>query len=106
MVSAYAELRPLKVFQVSLFIQKRMADEGTNLMLTTQNIVALTPRLVLGKFEIYSPWAHYQVAGLTGGLGFQIGGFFLGSNSLLTGSLANSMQADVHMGVSFGVGKK
>lgn len=106
LVSLYGEFQPVKIFQVSLYVQKRMADEGTNLTLTSQNIVALTPRLVLGKFEIYSPWAHYQVAGLTGGLGLQIGGFFLGSNSILTGSLANSTQADVHMGFSFGMGTK
>lgn len=105
MISAYAELQPAKIFQVSLFVQKRMADEGTNFTLTSQNIIALTPRLVLGKFEIYSPWAHYQVAGLTGGLGLQLGGFFLGSNSILTGSLANSTQVDAHMGFSFGVGR-
>lgn len=106
LVSAYGELRPVDIFQVSLFVQKRMTDEGSNLNLTTQNIVALTPRLVLGKFEIYSPWTHYQVAGFTGGLGFQIGGFFLGSNSILTGSMENSTQADFHMGFSFGVGEK
>ena len=69
-------------------------------------MVVLTPRLVLGSFQIYSPWAHNQISGLTGGLGMQLGGFFIGSNALLTGTLANTMQADIHMGFSFGVGKK
>ncbi|WP_209330287.1 hypothetical protein [Lunatimonas salinarum] len=106
MVNIYGEIRPAKAFQASLFVQRRLSDEANNNVITAQNMIVLTPRLVLGSFQIYSPWAHSQVSGLTGGLGLQLGGFFIGSNAILTGTLANSMQADFHMGFSFGVGKK
>lgn len=106
LLNLYAEISPVRLFQASLFIQKRLSDESSNNLITSQNMVVLTPRLVLGKFQVYSPWAHNQVSGLTGGLGLQLGGFYIGSNALLTGTLANSMQADFHMGFSFGIGNK
>ncbi|MCC5938805.1 MAG: hypothetical protein JJU34_16110 [Lunatimonas sp.] len=106
LMNLYGEISPAKVFHASLFIQRRLSNEANNNVITAQNMIVLTPRLVLGSFQIYSPWAHNQVSGLTGGLGIQAGGFFIGSNALLTGTLANSMQADFHMGFSFGVGKK
>ncbi|EON75839.1 hypothetical protein ADIS_3730 [Lunatimonas lonarensis] len=104
LLNLYGEIQPAKVFQASLFIQRRLSNESNNNLITAQNMIVLTPRLVLGAFQLYSPWAHNQVSGLTGGLGLQIGGFFLGSNALLTGTMANSMQADVHIGFSFGIG--
>ncbi len=105
MVNAYAEYSPINLFHVSLFIQHRLSDERSNNLITQQNMVVVTPRLVLGKFEIYSPWSHYQVAGINGGFGLQFGGFFVGSHSIITGLLADTRQVDVHLGLSWGFGK-
>lgn len=106
LLTLYGEIRPVSLFQASVFMQRRLSDESIGTTITAQNVICVTPRLVLGTFQIYSPWAHYQVSGLTGGLGIQIGGFFIGSNGLITGTLSDSRHADFHMGFSFGVGKR
>src|SRR5690606_20842823 len=103
-ISAYTDAYISKMFQVSVFGQFRVADKTGNEQLVTRNVFAITPRLTLGFFEIYSHWANYEVSGLAGGLGLRLGGFFLGSQSLLTGLLADTKQADVHLGFSMGFG--
>jgi hypothetical protein len=105
-LSAYTDAYISKLFRVTVSGQFRLGDKNDSKQLVTQNVLAVTPRLVLGAFEIYSPWANYEVAGLTGGLGLRLGGFFLGSQSVLTGLLADTKQADVHVGFSMGFGKK
>ncbi|AEL27264.1 DUF5723 family protein [Cyclobacterium marinum] len=103
-LSAYVEFSPAKIFQVSLYGQKRVSNENNNFNLSSADLLVLTPRLVLGKFELYSPWMQHQVSGLTGGLGFQVGGFFVGSQSIITSVMKNNNRADVHMGFSLGFG--
>ncbi|WP_439481285.1 DUF5723 family protein [Cyclobacterium plantarum] len=105
LLAAYVEFSPVKQFQVSLYAQKRMANENGNQQLSGPDLLVLTPRLILGKLEIYSPWMQHQVAGLTGGFGLQYGGFFVGSHSLVTGLIADSNRADVHAGLSWGFGR-
>lgn len=105
-ISAYTDAFISENFQVSISGQFRIADKTGSEQLVTQNVFAVTPRLTLGIFEVYSPWAHYEVSGLTGGLGFRLGGFFLGSQSVLTGLLADTKQADVHLGFSMGFGHR
>lgn len=101
-LSAYAEWSPVKQFQVSLYAQKRIIDENLNTQLTSSDLLVLTPRLLLGKLEIYSPWMQHQVAGLMGGFGLQYGGFFIGSQSIITGLMAESNRIDAHLGMSWG----
>lgn len=103
-LSVYAEFSPAKIFQVSLYGQKRVSNENGNFNLSSADLLVLTPRLVLGKFELYSPWMQHQISGLTGGLGFQIGGFFVGSQSIITNVMNGNNRADVHMGLSLGFG--
>ena len=106
LLSAYTEIELSRIFQVSVFGQFRLYDREGNNQLTTQNVVAITPRLNLGLFEIYSPWANYDISGLAGGLGLRLGGFFVGSQSVLTGLMADTKQVDVHAGFSMGFGKR
>lgn len=105
MVSVYTDIKVSRIFQVSVFGQLRLSNLENNTHLINQNVFAITPRLILGAFEIYSPWGNYEVTGLTGGAGLRLGGFFVGSHSVLTGFLANSKQVDVHLGLSMGFGK-
>jgi hypothetical protein len=105
-LSAYTDVMITKNFQIGIYGQSRMSNQSENLTLSTQNVLALTPRFVFGLFEIYSPWAVYEVSGATGGLGLRLGGFFLGSQSVITGLLANTKQADFHIGFSMGFGGK
>ncbi|MCH7408691.1 DUF5723 family protein [Belliella sp. DSM 111904] len=104
-ISAYAEMHIIGVLHGSAFIQQRFGDVNSNQQLSSQNVLVLTPRVVLGKLEIYSPWTQTEISGFNGGLGLRYGGFFVGSNSLLTGFTADSKQADFHMGLSWGFGR-
>jgi hypothetical protein len=105
LIAAYGELKVTSKFYVSLYGQQNFGNNNKDNQIINQNLIVITPRLLLGNFEIYSPWVNYEVAGLTGGLGLRVGGFFIGSNSILTGLIADTNQLDVHLGISFGVGK-
>lgn len=93
-VSGYAEIQFLKNLYVSAYGQLRTGNIFSNETITAQNIFVITPRFILGDFEVYSPWSKVEVSGYAGGLGLRYGGFFLGSNSILTGL------NDFHFGLS------
>ena len=106
MLAVYTDVRVSRIFQVSIYGQHRLSNQRNNDQLTVQNVFSVTPRLTLGGFEIYSPWSNYEVSGLTGGAGIRLGGFFVGSQSVLTGFLSDTQQVDVHVGLSLGFGKR
>jgi hypothetical protein len=105
-LSAYTDMQVSRTFHVSVFVQNRLSNSEINTQLSTQNVLAITPRWTWGPFEIYSPWAYYEISGITGGAGLRLGGFFVGSQSVLTGVLANSKQVDAHVGFSLGFGPR
>lgn len=106
MLAVYTDLSVSRIFQVSIYAHHRLSNQSSNDQLTVQNVFSIVPRLTLGGFEIYSPWSNYEVSGLTGGAGLRFGGFFVGSQSVLTGFLSDTQQVDVHVGLSFGFGKR
>jgi len=106
LIAAYGELKVTPIFYLSLYGQQNFSDMNRNEQVVNQNLLVITPRLLLGNFEIYSPWVNYEVAGITGGLGLRVGGFFIGSNSVLTGLIADTNQIDVHFGFSVGFGNR
>lgn len=106
-LSAYTDYRINNILSVGIFGQRRLSNNINNNQIISQNIISITPRVVLGHFEVYSPWARYEVSGVSGGLGLRYGGFFVGSQSIITGLLSNkAMMADAHIGLSLGFGKK
>ncbi|PRY87197.1 hypothetical protein [Mongoliibacter ruber] len=94
----------IKKFQISLYGQKALGDTQNNAQVPIQEFYSLTPRLILGNFEVYSPWTVFDFAGLTGGFGLRYGGFFIGSYSALTSLTFDTKQADLHLGFSWGFG--
>ena len=104
--AANADLKLSDKFFVSLYGQTFIQNKENNLQIPAINLIALTPSAVFGKFEIYSSWGYYDIAGFTGGLGLRFGGFFIGSQSILTALLADSKKADLQVGLSWGFGKK
>ncbi|WP_114751362.1 DUF5723 family protein [Pleomorphovibrio marinus] len=105
LLTAYTDFRMTKVLYLSVFGQYNMGNPNNNQQIAAQHIFALTPRLKLGGVELYSPWINSQTAGLSGGLGLRVAGFFVGSNSLLTGYLGETKQIDAHVGWSMGFGR-
>ncbi len=101
-LNLYADLKVIPKLNVTLFLQQKMNNNNKNSQITSQNIFSVTPRVSLGFFEAYMPIAFNEISGTTGGLGFRLSGFFLGSNSIITALTSNSKQADIYMGYRFG----
>ncbi len=96
--TAYADLKVLPKFYLSLYTQQKLNKDNANDQITTQNIYALTPRFSLSNFEAYSSWAVNEISGTTGGLGFRIYGFYIGSSSIITALASDTKQADLFVG--------
>lgn len=96
--SAYVDLKIVPTFFVSLYTQQKLNSDAANDQITTQNVVSLTPRFSLKNFELYSPWAKNEISGTTGGFGFRVYGFYLGSSSIVTALASDTKQADVYLG--------
>ena len=100
--TAYADLKVAKRFYVSAFTQQKLVDDSENDFSTTQNSITLTPRFSGENYEIYVPLSDNEISGFTGGFGFRVGGFFMGSGSILTAMIDDTKQADVYLGFRIG----
>ena len=98
----YADVKIISKLNLTLFMQQKMNSNNGNDQITAQNMFSITPRVSLGYFEAYVPVSFNEVSGTTGGFGFRLGGFFLGSNSILTALTSDSKQADLYTGFRWG----
>ena len=96
--SAYLDLKLVPKVYISGFIQQKLSNSQNNDQMSIANIITVTPRLNLGFFEIYSPWSKNEVSGTNGGLGFRLGGFYLGSSSIATALINDTKQVDIYTG--------
>jgi len=96
--SAYADVKIISKLFITGYIQQKLNDDNANDQISIQNSVTITPRVNLGYFEVYSPWTINEVSGLNGGIGFRVGGFYLGSGSIVTAVINDSKQADFYTG--------
>jgi hypothetical protein len=96
--AAYVDVKLVPKLYVSGFIQQKLNNSQNNDQMSIANIITVTPRLNLGFFEIYSPWSKNEISGTNGGLGFRLGGFFLGSSSIATALINDTKQVDVYTG--------
>jgi len=96
--SAYADVKIISKLFITGYIQQKLNDDNANNQITVQNSITITPRVNLGYFELYSPWTNNEVSGLNGGFGFRIGGFYLGSGSIVTAMINDTKQADFYTG--------
>lgn len=100
--SAYADVKVIPNFYVTVYGQQKFNEDDANDQITTQNVISVTPRYSTKKFEVYSPLASNEISGFTAGLGVGVGGFFIGSSSILT-ALGNGDQADIYLGFRLGL---
>lgn len=96
--TAYADVKLIAKLSVTLFTQQKLNSDNGNDQITTQNIVSITPRINLGFFEAYLPVSNNEISGTNVGFGFRLGGFYLGSGSIITTALNDSKQADIYTG--------
>jgi hypothetical protein len=99
----YTDIKIASKFSVTLFTQQKINSNSINDQIMSQNIISITPRVSLGIFEAYLSLAKNEISGTTGGFGFRLGGFFLGSNSILTALTSDTKQADFYTGFRFGI---
>lgn len=102
-LNAYVDYKIHNKWYVSAYTQQKLSDDSQNNFTTIQNIITLTPRFAGKNYELYLPLSSNEVSGFTTGFGFRLGGFFLGSGSIVTAALNNSKQADIYMGFRFGI---
>ncbi|UUC44889.1 hypothetical protein [Flavobacterium cerinum] len=102
LLSAYADVHVYNKWYVTAYMQQKVVDDSKNDLATAQNIVTITPRFSADNYEIYSPWSSNEISGITGGIGFRFGGFYLGSGSIVTALLSNTKQADAYLGFRIG----
>jgi hypothetical protein len=96
--SVYADVKLIAKLSVTLFTQQKLNSDNNNDQITTQNIISVTPRVNLGFFETYLPVSNNEVSGTNVGIGFRLGGFYIGSSSVITTVLNDSKQADFYTG--------
>lgn len=102
-INAYVDYKIHNKWSVSAYMQQKISDDSKNDFTTIQNILTLTPRFGGKNYELYLPLSSNEVSGFTTGFGFRLGGFFLGSGSIITAALNDSKQADIYMGFRFGI---
>ncbi len=102
-ITAYADVKLIPKVFISGFLQQKLNENNGNDQITSQNIVTITPRFTTGFFEVFAPFSNTEIAGFSSGVGFRIGGFFLGSSSVITALASNnSKQADIYTGFRWG----
>ena len=95
---AYVDFKVIPKFFVSVYTQQKLNSDRKNDQISTQNIVSVTPRFSLKNYDLYSSWSTNEISGITGGLGFRVYGFYLGSSSIITALTSDSKQADLYLG--------
>ena len=100
-INAYADYHIHNKWYVSGYIQQKISDDSENDFTTIQNIYTLTPRFAGKHYEIFLPLSQNEVSDFTTGFGFRLGGFFMGSGSIVTALINDSTQADVYLGFRF-----
>lgn len=100
--TAYADLKLTKRLYISAYTQQKLVDDSDNDFSTTQNSITVTPRFSGENYEVFVPLSDNEISGFTGGLGFRLGGFFVGSGSIVTAIINDTKQADLYLGFRIG----
>lgn len=102
-IAAYADVKLHRRWYATGYFQQKLNEDGSNDQITVQNMISLTPRYSTGFFEAYTPLAHNEISGFTAGIGLRLGGFFMGSGSVLSAVISETNQADFYFGFRFGI---
>lgn len=101
-VNVNLDLKLISKLYISGYLQKKLNDDNKNDQISAQNIITITPRINLGFIEVYLPVSNSEISGTNAGFGFRLGGFYLGSGSVITALTNDSKQADIYLGFRWG----
>lgn len=94
----YGDFKVYHKFNITGYLQQKMGDNNNNRQITAQNSFSIIPRINLGYFEAYLPFSQNEISGSNTGLGFRLGGFYLGSSSVISTLTSNTKKVDFNMG--------
>jgi hypothetical protein len=98
-LSLYADLRIVSKLYISTFYQTNLNKNQENDQITFPSILTITPRFSVGIFETFLPISNHEISGTNVGIGFRLGGFYLGTSSLVSAIITNeTKQADFYTG--------
>ena len=97
-VTLYADVKIIPKVYVSGLLLQKLNKDNSNDQVAALNSFSITPRVNLGFFEAYLPFTNNEIAGSNLGVGFRLGGFYIGSGSILTAVIADSKQVDIYTG--------
>lgn len=97
-ITLYGDIKIVPKVYVSALLLRRVNKDNSNDQIAGVNSFSLTPRVNLGFFEAFLPYTNNEIAGSNLGLGFRLGGFYIGSGSIITALIADSKQADIYAG--------
>jgi hypothetical protein len=101
-LSTYADFRIIPKVYVTAYLQQKLNEDNGNDQITVPNIFSITPRVNLGFFETYVPVTINEISGTNIGFGFRLGGFYLGTSSLVSALISDSKQGDIYTGFRWG----
>ena len=101
MFALYGDFKIVPKVYITGYLQQKMNQDNADDQITSLNIISVTPRVNLGFFESYIPISNNDISGTNIGLGFRLGGFYLGSNSIFSALTSDSKQADFYTGFRF-----
>lgn len=101
-VNAYVDYKVVPKIFITAFLQQKLNNDSDNEQITTPNIFSITPRVNLGFFEGYIPVTFHEISGTNIGLGLRLGGFYLGTSSMVSALINDSKQGDLYMGFRWG----
>ena len=102
-ISVYADVKIIPDLFATFYTQQKLNKNDANDQIGTENVISVTPRYLLKNVEFFLPLATNEISGFSAGVGFRAYGFYIGSASILSAVLADSKQADVFLGYSFGL---
>jgi hypothetical protein len=97
-INLYADFKVIPKIFVTGYLQQKVNKDGDNDQVTAQNTFTVTPRFVTNYFEVFMPIGSNEISGFNTGIGFRVGGFFIGSGSIVTALINDSKQADIYTG--------
>ena len=100
--SAYADVKIVPKLFVTGYIQQKLNSSSPNDQIAAQNVVSIIPRFSTNVYEVYSSWTRSEISGTSGGIGFRVAGFYIGSGSIITALISDTKQIDVHVGYKIG----
>jgi hypothetical protein len=97
-LNLYADFKVLPKLYVTGYLQQKVNKDSGNDQVTAQNTFTVTPRFSTNYFEVFAPIGSNEISGFNTGIGFRVGGFFIGSSSIVTALINDSKQADIYTG--------